>query len=70
MQVDRLDSHLITQLLGLHKRVCGQDGVVRLSGLSDENGDVLRRCGLEGRFPTHRCREEAVMGVAQPRQPR
>ncbi len=69
-QLDRLDSHLVTQLLWLHKRVQAQDGVIRLSELSAQNEDVLRACGLEGQFPPHRNREEAVMGRSHPRQPR
>ena len=69
-EVDRLDSHLVTQLLWLHKRVQAQHGVIRLSELSAENEGVLQACGLEGQFPPHRSREEAVMGRSHPRQPR
>jgi anti-anti-sigma regulatory factor len=68
--MDQLDSHLVTQLLWLHKRIQAQGGVFRLSELSAENEEVLQACGLEGQFPSHRNREEAVMGRSHPRQPR
>jgi anti-anti-sigma factor len=68
--VDLLDSHLVTQLLWLAKRIAAQGGVIRLSELSAENEEVLRACGLEAQFPLYRNRADAVMCCSQPRQPR
>jgi anti-anti-sigma regulatory factor len=69
-EVDQLDSHLVTQLLWLHKRVHAQDGLIRIAELSAENEEVLWSCGLEGQFPSHRNREDAVMCRSHPRRPR
>jgi anti-anti-sigma regulatory factor len=68
--LDELNSHLIGQLLLLKKRIVSADGMLRLSGLSDCNEDVLSACGLESCFPRYRNREDAVMGHALPKQPR
>ena len=68
--VDELDSHLISQLLLLKKRIVSADGMMRLAGLSDCNEEVLWACGLDGCFPSYRNREDAVMGHAHPKQPR
>lgn len=57
-----LRSWLIGQLIHLHKRVTSQGGTMRISGLSDENQEVLRMCRLDDRFPQYPCRANAVMG--------
>jgi anti-anti-sigma regulatory factor len=68
--VDLLDSHLVTQLLWLSRRIAAQGGVIRLSELSTKNVEVLRARGLEAQFPLYRNRTDAVMCCSQPRQPR
>lgn len=68
-RVSLLHSHFVGELLRLHKRVVSQDGLLRLSGLSDSNQEVLRTLRVAERFPQYRSREEAVMGH-RPSQPR
>jgi anti-anti-sigma factor len=67
---DRLDSHLIGELLWLYERIHSHDGMMRICGLSSSNPDLLHQCRLEERFRLYRDREEAVMGQARPAQPR
>jgi anti-anti-sigma regulatory factor len=69
-RVDALNSHLVSQLLLLKKRIASCEGMIRLAGLSERNEEVLSACGLDGCFPCYRNREDAVMGHAHPRQPR
>ncbi len=72
IQLDELptmQSHLIGELVKLHKRLATHDGVLRLCGVSDRNQDVLRLCRLEDRFPQYVTREDAVMGH-RPQKPR
>jgi len=68
--VQFLTSHLIGQLVYLQKRLHGHDGILRISGLSDRNQEVLEICRLGGCLPCYRDRESAVMGHWQPQQPR
>lgn len=68
-EVPLLRSWFIGQLVLLHKRVTSHDGVVRLSGLSDANHDVLRFCRLHDRFPQYATRYSAIMGQ-RPTKPR
>ncbi len=68
-QVDWLRSHLIGELVRLHKRIYTAGGVMRLCGLSDNNQEVLRSSRLAERFPQYANREEAVMGY-RPSKPR
>lgn len=68
--VHLLSSYLIGQLILLHKRVSGVGGIMRLSGVSEENRMALRMCRLDDRLPTYTDRTEAVMGGFRPRQPR
>ena len=68
-EIDLLRSHLIGELVRLHKRVCSRQGVMRVSGLSDSNYDVLKASRLHYRFPRYGTREEAVRGY-RPNQPR
>ena len=44
-------------------------GVLRLSGVSDDNQQLLRSCRLDGLFPQFRSRSQAVLG-RRPLQPR
>jgi anti-anti-sigma regulatory factor len=67
--VPLLSSHLVGELVRLHKLIVEQGGMVRLSGTSDENQDILRTAQLADRFPQFGNREEAVMGY-RPRKPR
>lgn len=71
LELDEVDlrSHLLSQLLALHRKIDCNGGVLRLCGVSDENQQVLRASRLEGRFPQFRSREEAVYGH-RPAQPR
>jgi anti-anti-sigma factor len=65
LELDELEvlcSHLIGQLVLLHKRVSVRGGALRLCGLSPENQQVLRLCRLDDRFPPYRNRGDAVMG--------
>ena len=67
--VRAINSHLIGQLLLLHRRVRDREGVMRLCGLSTYNRRVLEIHGLVDRFPAYDCLEEAVLGD-RPAQPR
>lgn len=60
-QLDLVDSAMIAQLIGLHRRLQKQGGVLRLSGLSDRNQEMLRACRLDGLFPQFRDRSQAVL---------
>lgn len=64
-EIPLLHSYLIGQLIWLHKRVTSHGGVMRLSGLSTRNREILRQCQLEGRLPNFGNRCEAVL-TAQP----
>ena len=68
-EIALLRSHLVGELVRLHKRVYAQEGIMRICGLSDSNYDVLRSSRLHNQFPRYQTREEAVMG-ARPAQPR
>jgi anti-anti-sigma regulatory factor len=67
--VPSLNSHLIGQLLLLHRRIRDHDGVIRLCRLSPLNRKVLQNHGLIDRFPVYDTLEEAVLG-ADPGKPR
>ena len=60
--VGMLRSWMVGELVRLHKRVTTQGGMLRLSGLSHANEDVLRISRLNDRFPSYRNRTDAVMG--------
>jgi anti-anti-sigma factor len=64
-----LRSWMVGELVRLHKRVTTQGGMLRISGLSEANEDVLRISRLDDRFPAYRNRTDAVMGH-RPAQPR
>jgi anti-anti-sigma factor len=68
-EVPMLRSWMIGQIVMLHKRIYANGGMMRLSGLSDANQEVLRMSRLSDRFPQFRCRTDAVMGH-RPTQPR
>ena len=57
-----LRSWLIGELVKLHKRVAADGGLLRLSGLSNNNQEVLRISRLDDRFPQYDSRSSAVMG--------
>jgi anti-anti-sigma factor len=72
LECDRLhlvDSAMIAQLIGLHRRLQKHGGVLRLSGLSDRNQEMLRACRLDGLFPQFRDRSQAVL-AHRPVRPR
>lgn len=64
-----LNSHLIAQLVGLHRRLQKQGGILRLCGLSDDNQQLLQSCRLDGIFPQFQSRSQAVL-AHRPLQPR
>jgi anti-anti-sigma factor len=64
-----LRSHVLGQLLLLHKQVQTQGGIMRLCGLSEDNQRVLHAMRLDGRLPNYHDRAEAVLGH-RPKQPR
>lgn len=64
-----LRSLLVGELVMLHKRVHAQGGLVRISGLSDRNHEVLRISRLDSRFPQYLDRAAAAMGQL-PNKPR
>lgn len=68
-EVELLRSLLIAQLVLLQRRILEHRGVIRLSGLSPHNREVLATCRLEDRLPAYEDRVEAVMGT-RPSQPR
>lgn len=61
-QVPLLRSWLIGQLVMLHKRITSHDGLMRISGMSDGNQEVLHMVRLDDRFPQYADRGAAVMG--------
>src|SRR5262245_20928775 len=58
--VQYIRSELIRELVLLHRRVQASGGLLRLSGLSDANQQVLEICRLADRFPRYRDRLDAV----------
>ena len=68
-EIRLLRSHLVGELVRLHKRLQTKGGMLRLSGLSERNYDVLVSSRLADRFPRYRTREDAVMGY-RPAKPR
>ena len=67
--LDILRSCLLGQLVMLHKRIHDHDGMLRLSGLSENSLAALQACRLDHSFSRYRTREEAVMShlPAKPR---
>jgi anti-anti-sigma regulatory factor len=57
-----LSSHLIGQLVLLHKRCHRAGGVMRICGLNPIAYDVLKIMRLDERFPNYPSRQDAVMG--------
>jgi hypothetical protein len=68
-EIELVNSFLLGQLVVLHKRLRERGGMLRLSGLSRLNQEVLRVHGLDGRFAVYSSRADAVMG-GSPRRPR
>ncbi len=58
-----MSSALMGELVRLYKRVEGRGGLMRLSGLSSSNLDVLRLTRLDRCFPHFATRADAVMGI-------
>lgn len=67
-ELPTLHSKLIGDLVRLHQRVQSTGGLVRLSGMSDRNQQVLELASLDRRFPQYSTRQDAVMGstLSQP----
>ncbi|MGQ9575210.1 MAG: hypothetical protein ACUVUC_07830 [Thermoguttaceae bacterium] len=68
-EIELLNSYLLGQLVLLQKRVRERGGLMRLSGLSALNQEVVRTHRLGGYLPVYSNLEEAVMGCS-PRRPR
>jgi anti-anti-sigma regulatory factor len=68
-EVPSLRSSLVGELVRLHKRITTDGGLLRLSGLSDGNQEVLKHCRLEACFPQYLTRTDAVKGQ-RPNKPR
>jgi anti-anti-sigma regulatory factor len=68
-QLNMLNSHLISQIVALRRRLQKQGGILRLCGLSDDNQQLLHSCRLDGLFPQFRSRSQAVL-AHRPLQPR
>lgn len=68
-QIEYLRSVLIGQIVMLHKRLTSHGGLLRLSGMTPRQVEVLQVTGLEERFPPFENREQAVMGRS-PAKPR
>ncbi len=66
-EIDILRSLLIGQLVLLQKRIHQHGGMLRISGLSADNWQVIERCSMASRFPAYRDRVEAVMGAPRPK---
>jgi len=66
-EIDVLRSLLIGQLVLLQKRIRRHGGMLRLSGVSADNRQVIERCSMADRFPAYRNRVEAVMGASGPK---
>ena len=58
-----LTSHLVGQIVLLHKRLCQNGGHLRLCGLPRNNYEVLQVMNVAQRFPNYRTREDAVLGL-------
>ncbi len=68
-ELPHLSSRLLGQLVKLRKQIEKCGGLLRLSGMSDANHEVLRRSGLDVMFPQYCSRHEAVLGT-RPAKPR
>ena len=71
LKMDRvvfLNSHLIGQLVLLHKRIHNNGGIIRLCGLTPSNEEVLHMAALDSRFPHYDCLDDAIRGM--PTKPR
>ena len=60
--VDLLNSFLLGQLILLQRRIRERGGLMRLSGVSPFNLEVLRTHGLDGYLPVYSSFEDAVTG--------
>jgi anti-anti-sigma factor len=61
-QVAFLNSHLLGQLVLLHKRIHNTGGIIRLCGLTPANEEALHMAGLNSRFPHYDCLDDAIRG--------
>jgi hypothetical protein len=57
-----LHSHLVGELVMLHKRLCLQGGALRLCGFTEYNFEVIRMMQLTDRFHNFPDRQTAVAG--------
>jgi anti-anti-sigma regulatory factor len=60
--IELLRSYLLGQLVILHKRIQSHDGMLRLSGLSEDHVAALKACRLDHSFSRYCTREDAIMG--------
>jgi anti-anti-sigma regulatory factor len=64
-EIHLLHSYLVGQLILLEQRIRNSGGLMRLTGLSDCNRQVLETHGLKDRFAVYNNRAEATMGVSR-----
>ncbi len=69
-EIKVLNSELIGELLRLEKWIRGHQGMMRLCGLSPENGEIFQRYGRDAFLPAYRNRLEAIVGRPRLSQPR
>ena len=61
-ELAQLRTGMIGELVRLRKRIDSKGGMMRLSGVSDDNQKVLEINHLDNFFPQYRTRTDAVMG--------
>jgi hypothetical protein len=68
--IEVLTSHLIGQLIQLHRRIEEHDGVLRLCGLSPQNRAAMCAAHLDELLTSYNDRREALLGRPCPSKPR
>ncbi len=66
-RLEGLSALLINELLAVHRFVDGKGGLLRLSGLGDDDRTLLERLGLGTILPSFHDLEEAIMGCFAPK---
>jgi anti-anti-sigma factor len=69
-EIQMLNSHLLGQLIQLHRRAEKRAGKVRICGVSEYNRRVLHSTHLDELLKPYHSRHDAVMGDNRPLQPR
>ncbi len=69
-EIKVFSSELIGELLRLNRWIRSHQGMMRLCGLSPENGEIFQRCRRDIFLPAYRNRLEAILGRPRLSQPR